>query len=412
VTLWTILSIPALMILVCFIIEILNLWHARVELETALEAAALAAVKEWGENPGTDTLRPRCTGVEYAEANLVGRVPLEITNNYNASATDPSTSNQNLSCDGDLIFGAITTDEPPWEFDTTEIPSCGKGNVLIDASEQGGLTTANKHEWGIAYQRADNTTVLPKISSIVIDLGATTPLYFDDTAGSSFGFADAATPYKVGDTATSQADFFGLNPATEITPTFSDPHPTVSNRYKKLMFTFAIDGGSGLPVFDPCERFRFGVNVRAATGGKQYDGDAMGDFGVTVTVNFSDSTSSSGTLVNTDSKGLPCGPKVTDSFCPNSGIYINNIPDLPCPPASGAGNDGQSYVRIGGSGNGKFGVRAQATVAVPTICENLFGISLPQMKVQAKTTALFDCNEPANPRLIRVLPENYNCVAP
>jgi hypothetical protein len=315
-----------------------------------------------------------------------------------------------------LIFGAITTDEPPWEFDTTEIPGCGSGTVLFDASGNGNLD-AQDNEWGIAYQRTDNTPIssLPKIRSIVIDLGSTTPLYFDDV---SFGFGNLA-PEKVddnsGDPGTSQPNFFGLSPS-EISVSFSNPPPPFptppADRYKILTFEFPDDTSPA--TFDPCERFRFGVDVRRANGNKQYDGDDIGEFAVRVTVNFDNNTSSTGTFVDTRSNELTCDKTGNDTYCPSSIIIINNIPDLPCPPVPGVGNnpDGQSYVRVGGGGAGKFGVRAQAEAAVPTLCENLFGVALPQFKVKAVTTALFDCNEPSNPRLIRVLPENYNCVAP
>ncbi|MCL6507990.1 MAG: hypothetical protein K6T59_13295 [Bryobacteraceae bacterium] len=48
--------LPCLLALFVGLVGVANLWLARVELENALEAAALAAVKQWGEAGGGDTV--------------------------------------------------------------------------------------------------------------------------------------------------------------------------------------------------------------------------------------------------------------------------------------------------------------------------------------------------------------------
>ena len=69
-----------LLLLLILLIEIGNIWRARVELENAMEAAALAAVKEWGKwRPATQTARD--IGVAYAAANTVTGSPVAITDN-------------------------------------------------------------------------------------------------------------------------------------------------------------------------------------------------------------------------------------------------------------------------------------------------------------------------------------------
>ncbi len=125
VTLWTILFLPVLVILFAVMIEGVNLWLARVELENALEASALAAVKEWAEGGGgpaagwTDTARG--VGRQYAFANKINAVPVAIDKNIGGFGG--GNPNENLSCAGDLIFGAITL-ESPYVFDAGEVPSC------------------------------------------------------------------------------------------------------------------------------------------------------------------------------------------------------------------------------------------------------------------------------------------------
>ena len=51
-----------MLVLLSVLLGIASLWLARVELETALEAAALAAVKEWGDQGGGETFVPRQVG--------------------------------------------------------------------------------------------------------------------------------------------------------------------------------------------------------------------------------------------------------------------------------------------------------------------------------------------------------------
>jgi Flp pilus assembly protein TadG len=118
VTVWIILAGPAFLALLVFVLEVANIWLARVELENALGATALAAVKEWGDAGGGDTLCPRDVGVAYAAANTLVGVPLSITNNYRQGPP-----NENDLCTGNLIFGAIVTQEIPYVFDASVTPS-------------------------------------------------------------------------------------------------------------------------------------------------------------------------------------------------------------------------------------------------------------------------------------------------
>ena len=115
VALWLIVSLPVLVLLLIFVAEIGNLWLARIELENALEAAALAAVKEWADTE--DNLEARNVGVTYAAANTVTGDQVAIANNHGG------TGNMNADPDGNLIFGAITTSSIPWVFEAGTEPS-------------------------------------------------------------------------------------------------------------------------------------------------------------------------------------------------------------------------------------------------------------------------------------------------
>ena len=54
---WVVAAGPAFLTMLCFVLEIGNIWLARGELETALESAALAAVKAWKETNSTALAR-------------------------------------------------------------------------------------------------------------------------------------------------------------------------------------------------------------------------------------------------------------------------------------------------------------------------------------------------------------------
>ncbi|MEX2175225.1 MAG: pilus assembly protein TadG-related protein [Pirellulaceae bacterium] len=95
-SLWLVIWLPALLVLFSALLGIANLWLARVELENALEAAALAAIKEWGDQRGGDTSQPRQVGIEFASLNSIRGKPLAIGDKD----------------DGNLIFGAIDSSDP------------------------------------------------------------------------------------------------------------------------------------------------------------------------------------------------------------------------------------------------------------------------------------------------------------
>jgi hypothetical protein len=144
VALWTLLMLPVLLVMFVVVVEAVHLWLARVELENALEAAALAAVKDWAESGGTAasnwTSGARTVGKEYAAANTINKTSVEIDTNLDPSV-DPANPNEanpneNETCDGHLIFGAITGDDP-YYFESDEIPGCGaSGNVMYAVRAQ------------------------------------------------------------------------------------------------------------------------------------------------------------------------------------------------------------------------------------------------------------------------------------
>jgi len=410
--LWTILAIPALLALFCVVLEAANLWLSRTQLQNALEAAALAGVKTWGDAKGGSTYTARRIAVGYASYNGINGVGVQIDDNYSASGD----VNQNdKPCDGDLIFGQVTENASnQWVFNTKQTPRCGSGSVLVDATGQGNLNTGNHNEWGIAFHRDQDTHPSLRITSIVLELPPGTgnsDLYFNLIGADSPLVSDNSND-KVTDGSYSQVDVFGFTDFADPVTSQIRFSPT-TGLTKAVTITFHADGGVD-DGFAPCDRFRFGMNVKKKlTGTAEADADDVGRVGLRVTVNFSDATSSTATFSDTSSKNLgACGHVGQDTYCPNSGIVHPHpalIPDLPCPPAQGLNNDGQSWAITGGAGGGKaFGVRAQARVAVTSLCAGLCGIDTSLFQVGANATAMYDCTQ-QEPRLIRVLDANFLC---
>ncbi len=216
--LWLILALPVLVLLLGVVIEIGNIWLARVELENALESAALAAVKEWGSAGGGNTAVSRLVGVEYAKANTVTGTPAAITTNYDAVL--PIRPNQNELCTGptaNMIFGAITTTTRPWVFNADIEPSCGAGEVLFDASAGPSMDQVNA--WGINFHPATSTTPAGlTISRVVFDLRTVDPdAYFDILSLADYPVISSRTeggaPDSIYNSPTGQNDTFGLSTA-------------------------------------------------------------------------------------------------------------------------------------------------------------------------------------------------------
>lgn len=379
-TLWLLVALVAFLCLLCLLIDIANLWLARVQLENALESAALAAVKEWGDGNGSAlTLGPRNVGVAYAAANEAGGAPVPISTNYLAA----NTPNENASCSGDLVFGAITSTSPSVVFNAGIRPSCGLGNVLFDVTSNASLQAENA--WGISFRNTPSTPANLLITKVVIDLQAGT----DPNA--TFDFDTDPPTLSTLTTIPPTPDVSGFaSPATQIT--FSPTSGTPSQ------FTITFGPGGGDAGFEPGDRIRFGARVKdLSTGGGTNDGDGIGREHVQVTVFFS-------------LGGVPQAPQTATYVDSTFGASPSGIPDLPPAPSSAAGNDGQSFVVLQGSGSSlQFAVKAQAVISVSGLCTNIFGTVHGAHEVSAETVAVYDCIT-RRPRLIRV--DQFICPGP
>jgi hypothetical protein len=423
VSLWLIIALPVLLALICFVIEIGNIWLARVELENGLEAAALSAVKEWGDQGGGDTLVPRNVGLAYAAENTVTGSSVLLGTNYGMA----SGANQNFDCSGDLIFGAVTTDDRPWVFNAGIPPLCGGGTVLIDATGEGNLKTDNDR-WGIAFRITATTPPGLLIEWIEIDLSTAGRVWDFTSAGPEI--SDKPAPYKVRDKngTYDQPDIggapFGTLPGGGGTvvggPGFTDPANQIqftptSGTPTVLRIDFAADGGSDTG-FAPGDRFRFGASAARVVGGgslSQVDGDGVAGARIRVKFNNSPLVSTTTLLDDTTARQQDCAdPGYLDPAGEGQLVVHPSMEaDLPCPSTSAANNNGQSWVKMSGGTGRAYGVRAQATAPVNSVCCHLCGLDLNLFNVSACATARYDCTA-RRPELIRVRPENFICPGP
>jgi uncharacterized membrane protein len=107
-TVWVVAAAPALLAVLVLVTDLARIWLARVELETAVEAGALAGARSWGGandvDPIADQQKARNTAVVFTEANGVVGSYVPITNNFASTLAN----NTNLSCAGNVIFGNVS----------------------------------------------------------------------------------------------------------------------------------------------------------------------------------------------------------------------------------------------------------------------------------------------------------------
>jgi hypothetical protein len=395
-----ILFLPLFVLMLAVVIDIGNLWLARAELETSLEAAALAAVKEWGGAGGGSTLTARQVGRTFTAANPVRGAPVTLnlnytsggSNNENTASTFPPTT-------ANLIFGSITSITPTVVFSPSTVPTCSLGTVLLDA--YGGPSLEASDSWGINFQ-APNPTAFLTLSKVVLDLraGGDPDAVFTPTATPPV-ISSPATQ-TVSGSAVTQGDVFGLDSGA-LTASTVGTVTSWSNTQVSFVFDSAIpyvltinfqaagtDSG-----FSPGDRIRFGAQINNLG---QNDGDDPGSSHVRATLTYAingvnQPQTQTATFVDSNFRGTNVPSTLDPDSATNSAPFL-----LPNSASNGNGNDKQAFVISSGSGGGNdFAVRAKAQITVTPICSSVLG----PFHVTADTTAYYTCTTAA-PAIIRV----------
>jgi Flp pilus assembly protein TadG len=361
--LWLILWGAMFLTFFCVVLEISSMWQAQVELKNTMDAAALAAVREWGLSGGDNTQVARNVGIAYMEGNPVQATTVTVPNdNYNGGNT-----NQNASLQGSFVFGALeTATNPPTSpiyFDPAGSGSCALGDVTITLTKDNSGTSAESSDFLVEFNTNPLTPVDLEIKSISFTLPtAETPpdpdnAFFD---GSALVNTDIGPP----------PTFNGVDPTATNAPTT----PFVwncPNNNGDICFTFSgnnVDGTSGhygtvtinfnSGSMKQGDFFHFGVGFTglkppAYTG--QNDGDNWGSYSVPVVVTF---------LLNGVETDVP----------------TNFV---------GTSTKGVSIADLSGSGGGYPAVVARASTGAQGFCSQMLGISLFQ--VSATSVAFYNC---------------------
>ncbi len=367
ITFWAIISIPIFLCVLCVVLEIGNLWLARIQLKNALESAALAGVKHWGDKGGGDTQASRVVGNAFASSLLINGVPV------NLSSIDPtlnykgfnSSTNQNTSCTGLFVFGSITDDSPAYVFDPCDPGGCGISifDVVFDVSQSGNLggtpggnpNQGGNNQWGISLAPTLQTPVGAYVSRVVIRLPDTfsggNPVFdfVSDSPDFSVSIVDNDVKNKVtcsstdltcgvgGSFGDSQADIYGV----DVDPSFfkflstTDYGPIgMTGRLECTATGTVIAPGNQIGKVlliefdDPCvapgcqsfgagDRIRFGSLV-TDNGSSNYDGDDIGMMEAEVTLCFNDGSFTTGKFKDTVDS-LPGQTKCSDVTFPSWG---------------------------------------------------------------------------------------------
>ncbi|NLX97708.1 MAG: hypothetical protein GXY83_16195 [Rhodopirellula sp.] len=388
-----------MLLLVLVVLEIGNMWNARVELHTALEAAALAGAKQWGEAVNKDTLNPRQVALDYAEANTIGKRRLndghfDLLANYDPNANPASNPNQNLTGIGNvLIFGAVSLNHP-FSFNANIAPQCeivqdyGTIGLQIDFDTgPQGDTFRDTGAFSIKFLNNPGTPAGVYITKITLDLQVTGQ---DDgefdvntvNPAASENLTDGARqgwgPY-FNNTGGPQASSGIAGPVTFV------PNGSTPAQATKLEMTF------GANDFAPNDTFVFGVDtdkVGTATPSSPADGDT-GNLGS----DFSDS----------QANPHPARFRLTIEFSNGASLDINGDDNAIQTTA------GRTFTPAGLSkslliiipATGEFGVRAQASVDVVPLCNSLLGCPVGPFQVSGVAYARSGCNI-TQPQLIRV----------
>lgn len=402
-TIWIIASIPAVICLLCVVLEFANLWMARVELRNALDAAALSAVKTWGE--GGSTLEARQEGQDTAALNTITGVPVMLDLNSGGGA------NGNASSSGDILLGSISGTPGALTFDCNGTASCQGGTVnltiAVETNPSGDTfadptTVTGDAETSFRIESfsvtPDSSGVLPVVflQSIEFDLstmqitptsggGAGVPVV-DDGFFDLRGISPSDNAGGIGNP-NLKPTLVGVN-TTGSLPAFAYTGGNLVDQFTSVLVTFAPPLTPGLPAntqfYFGTDTDRVGGNIGGGGGvaaqdfGGEFGTDSSGSSG-------NDPFTSTGATVRATIAG---GPTFTGTLtrvsADRSELMLSGV--LP-------------------SGDA-FGVRTSSTTQVSSICDSVFGTSVGPFNLTSISYARFPCpNGP--PELVRI--QTFTC---
>jgi len=385
---WLIAAAPAVLVFLCIMVEVANIWNARVKLEVALESAALAGVKTWSDlteadivpaphdSPGefAKTSAARDAAVAAAAANNVGGVSITLDRNENDDGID-DVGYDNANCTGDLLLGGFPTTGAT-DFNVTAAVGCGRStmtvtNIAIDFDIEvdtgGGTDTSDTADaFRISFTSAEPGLSITEVQIDLRNAITSIPAWLDNGTW-DFG---TLNNFALGSEAA------GRGPATHVT---SDVTILTAAGDGTGVLTLTFAAGDWLTT----EELVFGVDTDnvESTGGLAADtvADEGGDFGDTPGANGMDG-------------------RIAFSFGFNGGASAGNTVDERLQRLMGG-----SLGRLQGNSanfpivivtivpDEDFAVLAQQTLQVNAICNNLFGIPVGPFTISGRAVATARC---------------------
>jgi len=382
------------------VVEIGNIYVAQAQLENALEAAALAAVLEWGgEPPAASTADARLVGEEYGNANEVCGQRLgdldPIDPNYQAAPGGDA--NDNASCSGDLVFGAVSFAEP-FVFQANVEPQCtveqqyGTATMKFSVDTTGcrnpgdtpgSVTTTFRcpEGWTFEFDAATGAAATSSVVSVTIQLRAA------GTDNGQFDFDTRTTP-----PAPTQ-EVYGVAPNPDPREGYGPfVHASSDVPAGDVSFYQDFAGTISVPVNGTAQSDTLTVLI---TPGVFQVGDALV---IGVDTDMMGPDGGEGDPADTrddgrDAKFAGADFKLTFTF-DNGAILIIDATE---PEVLDANN--KTFINSGRAkdlsviipGTGSYGVHAQKTISVPSLCGGVLGINT-SFNVCAEATALWRCD--------------------
>lgn len=378
--LWLILWGAMFLTFFCVVLEISSMWQAQVELKNTMDAAALAAVREWGLSVDEDTQLARNVGIAYMEGNPVqGSTVTVPDDNYN-----PGNTNQNASLQGSFVFGALETatlpPTSPIYFDPAASGSCGLGDVTITIDKTDGGASPSPQDILLEFNTVTGTPTNLEIKSVSFTL-PTLPVNPGDPPDSQNAYFNDTAMVD-----TTAGSYSGVDPDGSPSPDFWN----CPNGAGDICFEYLDEYVDGQPG-------HYGTVTLKFASGSMTQGDFF-HFGVAFN-NLGPPGYGSGQPNNTGYSWGTYPVLATVTFLLNGNETEGTAYFTP------VGSDwrgGTSIARLTGSGSGYPAVIARASKGAQGFCSKMLGVSLFQ--VSATSVAYFDCS---NSRTYLVNIENF-----
>jgi uncharacterized membrane protein len=150
-TLWVIVSLPVLLTLLIVLIDVSNIWIAKIELRNATDAAALSGSKTWGE--GGSTAQVRLDANDAFSTNTI------LGNAFALNTAQGGCTNGNIISTGELVLGSTTDAGSVITFDCNGTPACVGGDAFaVRARKTVQISSVANNFFGMTLGPYDVTT--------------------------------------------------------------------------------------------------------------------------------------------------------------------------------------------------------------------------------------------------------------